>query len=175
MIKFIPTGGIVKATGLDFALLSFIFSRFVKLKRRKTLRVERSKRSYSYYYDKRKVICINTNEGTSLKFIVATLLHEVRHCMQLREKCNEIDFNYTSYWNYYSSPEEKDARKFEKLSTEVCKIYKQYKIIESKFKKYELDSFKELCHNEKVDSNDLQIETTITTNIIETKQDGIHY
>ena len=110
MITFVPTNGIVKSTKLDFDLLSFVFSRFVKLKRRKTLRVERSKRSYSYYYDKRKVICINTNEGTSLKFIVATLLHEVRHCMQLREECAEIDFNYTSYWNYYSSPEEKDAR-----------------------------------------------------------------
>jgi hypothetical protein len=79
--------------------------------------------------------------------------------MQLREDCTDIDFNYTSYWNYYSSPEEKDARKFEKLATEVCKIYKQYKIIEEKFKKYNLDIFKELCHNEKVDSNDLQKET----------------
>jgi hypothetical protein len=168
MIKFIPTNGIIKSTKLDFDLLSFIFSRFVKLKRKKTLRVEKSKRSYSYYYDKQKVICINTNEGTSLKFIVSTLLHEVRHCMQLREKCNEIDYNYTSYWNYYSSPEEKDARRFEKLATEVCKIYNQFKIIEGKFKKYDLDIFKELCHNEKVDSNDLQIETNNeTTNIIE--------
>ena len=173
MIKFKPTSGIVKVTNLDYDLISFIFSRFIKLNRRVTLRVERSKRSYSYYYDKRKVICINTNEGTSLKFITSTLLHEVRHCMQLRQECNDIDFNYTSYWNYYSSPEEKDARRFEKLATEVCKIYKQYKIIESKFKKYDLDSFKELCHNGKVDSNDLQIETT--TNTIETKEDGIHY
>jgi len=166
MIKFKPTNGIVKITNLDYDLISFILSRFIKLKRRVTLRIERSKRSYSYYYDKRKVICINTNEGTSLRFIVSTLLHEVRHCMQLRQDCNDIEFDYTSYWNYYSSPEEKDARRFEKLATEVCRIYKQYKIIEFKFKKYNLDSFKELCHNEKVDSNDLQLENT-TTNTIE--------
>ena len=166
MIKFKPTNGIVKITNLDYDLFSVILSRFIKLKRRVTLRIERSKRSYSYYYDRRKVICINTNEGTSLKFIVSTLLHEVRHCMQLRQECNDIDFNYTSYWNYYSSPEEKDARKFEKLTTDVCKIYKQYKIIESKFLKYNLDSFKELCHNEEVDNNDLQLENT-TTNTIE--------
>jgi len=160
MIKFKPTAGIIKTTKLDYDLISFILSRIIKLKRRVTLRVERSKRSYSYYYDKRKVICINTNEGTSLKFIIATLLHEVRHCMQLRQECNDIDFNYyTSYWNYYSSPEERDARRFEKLATEVCKIYKQYKIIENKFKRYDLDSFKELCYNENVDNNDLQLET----------------
>lgn len=166
MIKFKPTNGIIKITNLDYDLISFILSRFIKLKRRVTLRIERSKRSYSYYYDKRKVICINTNEGTSIRFIVSTLLHEVRHCMQLRQDCNDIEFDYTSYWNYYNSPEEKDARKFEKLATEVCKIYKQYKIIECKFKKYDLDSFKELCHNEKVDNNDLQLENK-TTNTIE--------
>ena len=166
MIKFKPTNGIIKITNHDYDLISFILNRFIKLKRKVTLRVERSKRSYSYYYDKRKVICINTNEGTSLKFIVSTLLHEVRHCMQLRQECNDIEFNYTSYWNYYSSPEERDARRFEKLATEVCKIYKQYKIIEHKFTKYNLDSFKELCHNEKVDSNDLQTENK-TTNTIE--------
>jgi Zn-dependent peptidase ImmA (M78 family) len=158
MIKFKPTAGIIKTTKLDYDLISFILSRIIKLKRRVTLRVEKSKRNYSYYYDKRKVICINTNEGTSLKFIIATLLHEVRHCMQLRQECNDIDFNYTSYWNYYTSPEEKDARRFEKLATEVCKIYKQYKIIENKFKRYDLDSFKELCYNENVDNNDLQLE-----------------
>lgn len=173
MIKLKPTNGIIKATLLDYDLISFILSRIIKLKRKITLRVERSKRKYSYYFDKRKVICINTNEGTSLKFIVSTLLHEVRHCMQLRQECNDIDFNYTSYWNYYNSPEEKDARKFEKLTTEVCRIYTLYKIIENKFKKYDLDSFKELCYTEKVDSNDLQKE--ITTNTIETKKDGIHY
>lgn len=157
MITLKPTNGIIKATKLDYDLISFIFSRFIILKRRVTLRVEKSKRDYSYYYDKHKVICINTNEGTSLKFIVSTLLHEVRHCMQLRQEHNGIDFQYTSYWNYYSSPEEKDARRFERLAAEVCKIYKQYKIIEKKYRKYNLDSFKELCYNENVDSNDLQL------------------
>lgn len=159
MIKFKPTSGIVKVTQLDYDLISFIINRFIKLKRKVTLRIERSKRSYSYYYDKRKVICINTKEGTSLKFVISTLLHEVRHCMQLRQECKDMDFCYTSFWNYYSSPEERDARKFEKLSTEVCQIYKRYKIIEQKYKKYNLDSFKELCHNKEVDSNNLQTET----------------
>jgi hypothetical protein len=156
MIKFLPTNGIIKATGLDFDLLTFIISRFLNVKYSRALRVERSKKIYSYYCDDNKVIYINTRESTALKFIVATLLHEVRHYMQMREKCNNLDFTYTSYWNYYSSPEERDARKFERLATEVCKIYNQYRIIESKFKKYELDYFKELCYNEKVDSNDLQ-------------------
>lgn len=159
MIALKPTNGIIKTTNLDYDLISFILSRFIKLKRRISLRVEKSKRNYSYYYDRNKVICINTNEGTSLKFIIATLLHEIRHCMQLRQKCNNIDFSYTSYWNYYSSPEERDARRFERLTAEVCKIYKQYKIIEKKFKKYDLDSFKELCYNGEVDDNDLQLET----------------
>jgi hypothetical protein len=159
MITLKPTNGMIKTTKLDYDLISFIFSRFITLKRRITLRVEKSKCNYSYYYDKRKVIYINTNEGTSLKFIIGTLLHEVRHCMQLRQEHNGIDFQYTSFWNYYSSPEEKDARRFERLAAEVCKIYKQYKIIEKKFKEYDLDSFKELYYNKRVDSNGLQSET----------------
>ena len=158
MIRFKPTKGIIKVTNLDYDLISFILSRVIKLNQKDTLRIERSKKSYSYYYDYQKIIYINTKEGTSLKFIINTLLHEVRHYMQFRRDYNDNDFNYTSYWNYYSSPEEKDARKFEKLATEVCKIYKQYKIIEGKFRKYDLDSFKELDHNTKIDSHELQTE-----------------
>lgn len=157
MITLKPTNGIIKTTNLNYDLISFILSRFVVLKRKTSLRVEKSKRNYSYYCNEDKVICINTNEGTSLKFVISTLLHEIRHYMQLRQADNGIDFSYTSYWNYYSSPEEKDARKFERLAVEVCKIYKQYKIIEKKIKKYNLDSFKELYYNKKVDGNSLEI------------------
>jgi hypothetical protein len=156
MIILKPTRGIVKITKLDYDLISFILSRFVITKQKVSIRIEKSRYSFSYYCDNRKIICLNTDEGTSLRFTINTLLHEIRHYMQMRQKCDSKDNEYTSYWSYYSSPKEKDARKFEKITTEICKIYNQYKIIEEKFKRYELDYFKELCYNEAVDSNDLQ-------------------
>lgn len=156
MIILKPTRGIVKITKLDYDLISFILSRFVITKQKVSIRIEKSRYSFSYYCDNRKIICVNTDEGTSLKFTINTLLHEIRHYMQMRQKCDSKDIDYTSYWSYYSSPKEKDARKFEKITAEICKIYNQYKIIEDKFKRYELDYFKELCYNEAVDSNDLQ-------------------
>ena len=155
MIVLKPTRGIIKDTCLDYDLISFILARFIKLKRKTVIRVEKSRHSFSFYCDDTKTISINTNEGTGLKFIIVTLLHEIRHYLQLRQKCGDISSVYTSFWNYYTSPEEKDARKFEKIATEICKIYQQYKIIEEKFTRYDLDSFKELYYNEKVDDNNL--------------------
>jgi hypothetical protein len=156
MIILKPTNGLINSTGIDYDLVTFILGRFVRLVKKATIRVERSKKNYSYYDDGCRSIFIDIKNECSLKYIISTILHEVRHFMQLRQKNNNLDYVYSSYNNYYSSPEEKDARKYEKVATEVCRIYNQHKKIEEKFKKYNLDSFKELLYTKEVNSNCLQ-------------------
>lgn len=160
MILFIPSKGLIKITQIDYELVSFILSRFIKIKKKVSLRVERSKRKYSYYDDSSKVIFLNTRESCTLSYIVGTLLHEIRHYMQLEQRYNNLYFIYSNYDEYYNSPEERDARKFEVLGVEVCKIYKQHRRIEDKYKKYNLDSFKELPYTDKVNNDCLHSNIT---------------
>jgi hypothetical protein len=150
MIHLIPSQSILKETKIDFELLSFIISRFTNLKRNVKIKVYKSKTNYSAFYVGLNIIEINLKEDNSLKYYISTLLHEIRHLVQVKTVKKKLLFSYDNYIEYFCSPEEKDARKFEKLSTEVCKIYNCYKIIEKKIKKLKLDSLKELEYNEGV-------------------------
>jgi hypothetical protein len=65
-------------------------------------------------------------------------------------------FEYDNYIEYYTSPEEKDARNFEKLATEVCHIYRCYKKINEKISLFEMDSPKEPWYNKGVEDKQNQ-------------------
>ena len=77
------------------------------------------------------------------KYLISSLLHEVRHCIQ---------FNIFGYWNhlvhfknwkeYYYLKEEIDARKMERLTTEVIKIYDSSTKLNETFKSLELGRMK---------------------------------
>ena len=72
------------------------------------------------------------------RYVFGSILHELRHAFQ------EYVFNFTtvarfaSYNAYYNSKEEKDARKQEKLTTEVMSIYDSFKKAEEKFERFNL-------------------------------------
>ncbi len=72
------------------------------------------------------------------RYVFGSILHELRHAFQ------EYVFNFTtvarfaSYNAYYNSKEEKDARKQEKLTTEVMSIYDSFKNAEEKFERFNL-------------------------------------
>ena len=65
---------------------------------------------------------------------------------------NCIQFNLFGYWNhvvhfktwreYYYSKEEMDARKMERLTTELIKIYDSFTKVNDKFKDLELSKLK---------------------------------
>jgi hypothetical protein len=158
MIKFNPSKGVIDATGIDFDLLSFILARVFPAKFTRTLRVEkaRNNNNYSGYYPDTKIIRLFLRENRSLRYVIATILHELRHYFQIREYEEVLELTYESYQEYYNSPEEIDARKFEKLTGDICKIYRAYKSIEEKIKYLGIDSFKELGYNLGVDSNKLK-------------------
>ena len=146
MIKFYPTKRIIKETKLDFDLLGKIctdvfekgFERKLnieckvwksKVKEQSTM--DRTSRSMRYY-------TMELDTEGSRRYVFGSILHELRHAFQ------EYIFNFTaiarfaSYNAYYNSKEEKDARKQEKLTTEVMKIYDTFKKAEEKFERFNL-------------------------------------
>jgi predicted RNase H-like nuclease (RuvC/YqgF family) len=148
MIKLIPSTGIVKVTGIDFKLVESIINCFIDIPQRLTLKVERNQASWSGYWVDSKKIKIDLSQGTSLKYVISTLLHEIRHAEQLANK-RRISFDYQSYKQYYDSPEEKDARNFEKLTTDVCSIYRRFEALNTKYSTLCIRRNKELLHNSK--------------------------
>jgi len=148
MLILKPSVGIVKATKLDFNLINFILNRFLKFKWRTPIKVEKCRDNWSGFWPDDKLIRIDLKQGTSLKYIIAILLHEIKHIKQVKE-IKGIRFDYESYNEYYNSPEERDARKFEKLTSDVCKIYNSYKSIDEKYTKFDFDSYKELIDSNK--------------------------
>lgn len=148
MLVLSPSKGLAKLTKLDFNLIGFILNRFIKVKWRTPIKVQICKHNWSEYRSDKKLIKIDIKQGTSLKYIISTLLHEIRHVKQVKEVKN-IRFDYENYNEYYNSPEEKDARKYEKLTVDVCRIYNGFKSIEKKYAIFDFDSFKELIYNNK--------------------------
>lgn len=148
MITFNVSSGLRRESKLNFGLLASIINNVISVSKREVIRVEKSRKSYSYYKHDIRTIGINLNECRSQKAIICTLLHELRHYMQKVEMGNSILFGmYLSYNDYYYSPEEVDARKFEKICGDICKIYNCYKDIEEKLKKHKLKDMKELRKN----------------------------
>lgn len=147
MIILNPSPAIAKETKLDFNLISFILSQFVKTKRKVNISIQKSKTNYSAFYVGLDIIKLNLKENNTTKYYIQTLLHEIRHYLQVKNVKKKLLFEYDNYIDYYCSPEEKDARNFEKLATDVCKIYNCYKNINLKIKELKLDSFKELQYN----------------------------
>lgn len=155
MITFKPTLGLVQDTGLDFKLLSFIFSKLFNSKEPVELKVEKSRNrnNFSGYYHGKKLIRIFIYEDATLRYLISTLLHEVRHHFQFQEFGDRINTLHESYRSYYNSAEEVDARKMEKITGDVCKLYRTYKSIEKKKEELGIDSFKELGYNLEVRTN----------------------
>lgn len=140
MVKLIPSEGIKKATGIDYDLLSYILSRFILPSKRITLHVYKTRSDYSFYCEDSKMIAVDLKSNTRFSDIIKTILHELRHYIQTKHF--KIKFtDYTCYRTYYNCPEEKDARNFEKLSTEICHIYKSYVKLQQKIKDLKLDEF----------------------------------
>lgn len=144
MIKLIPSAGIVKDTKIDFDLLSFIISRFFLPKKRIILKVHKTKLDYSFFCSYDSMIGLNLKYNKTLSQTVKTILHELRHYIQTKHFQIEFEEYDNKYYVYYNSAEERDARMYEKLTKEVCQIYKSYKNIDKKIKDLKLENFNEL-------------------------------
>lgn len=158
MITLQPSRRLIQATNLDFNLLTSIINTIIKHDTHFTLKCVRYKRCYSDILFKTKTIRLSIREQHDIKYYIGTILHEIRHYIQYLKYQDKLTFNYNDYNEYYYSPEERDARKFETIATEVCKIYQSYIKISEKFKKYNLNELKELDYLYK-NENDQEIAT----------------
>ena len=145
MIKFYPSKRIIKETKLDFELLgricTDIFERGFNKKINIECKVWKSKIKEQSTMERTKGRChyvMDLDTEGYRRYVFGSILHELRHAFQ------EYVFNFTtvarfaSYNAYYNSKEEKDARKQEKLTTEVIKIYDSFKKAEEKFDRFNL-------------------------------------
>ena len=145
MIKFLPSQRIKEDTEIDFELLGKIctdvFEKGFKRKINVYCKVWKSKQKETSTMEKTNGRCqftMNLDIEGSRRYVFGTILHELRHAFQ------EYVFNFTavarfaSYNAYYKSLEERDARKQEKLTSEIIKIYDNYKKAAVKFKRLNL-------------------------------------
>ena len=145
MIKFYPSKRIIKETKLDFELLgkicTDIFERGFDKKINIECKVWKSKVKEQSTMERTKGRChylMDLDTEGNRRYVFGSILHELRHAFQ------EYVFNFTtvarfaSYNAYYNSKEEKDARKQEKLTTEVMSIYDSFKKAEEKFERFNL-------------------------------------
>ncbi len=146
MIKFVPSKSIIKYLDFDFNLIGYIISQFIT-DYRGVFKLHKSRDNCSYFYIKGNVIKLDINKCQDFEYCISTLLHELRHYMQYKFFKRSIFMEYDSYKDYYSAPEEVDARNYEILKKEICTIYNAYKKLHQKIISNQLDSLKELQYN----------------------------
>ena len=145
MIRFFPSKRIKKETDIDFELLgkicTDIFERGFGRKINIECKVWKSKVKEQSTMERTKGRChyvMDLDTEGNRRYVFGSILHELRHAFQ------EYVFNFTtvarfaSYNAYYNSKEEKDARKQERLTTEIMKIYDNFKKAERKFERFNL-------------------------------------
>ncbi len=145
MIRFFPSKRIKRETDIDFELLgkicTDIFERGFGRKINIECKVWKSKVKEQSTMERTKGRChyvMDLDTEGNRRYVFGSILHELRHAFQ------EYVFNFTtvarfaSYNAYYNSKEEKDARKQERLTTEIMKIYDTFKKAEEKFKRFNL-------------------------------------
>ena len=145
MIRFLPSRRVQKDTNLDFELLGNICSEiFIKgFKKHLTFFVKihksRDKRTSTLeQLDEKCLYQINLDIKGNKRYIIGCILHELRHAFQQSLFKYEVVARFSSYTAYYNSTEERDARKQEKLTSEILNIYDNYQKAQDKFKRFNL-------------------------------------
>ena len=136
MVILEPSHGIKKYTGIDFDVLGDVISMIYMNGHRKPVdfvcRIHKSREagvSQVTYADEGKSghlfdMKLDQTTRPTRKFLFSTILHELRHCCQLNiwGYWTEVA-KYNTYEDYWTSKEEMDARKAEKMTAIVIKMY----------------------------------------------------
>jgi len=147
MIKLLPSKGIKKATGIDFDVLSTILTDIVKSNHRKpfamTVHMYKSRQegvSFVETYE-RDLFTIHLDQTSrqTRKFIFGSILHEIRHCCQLNLwNYWPCTYKFKTYDEYFNSKEERDARKAEKLTRQLIKMYDLHVKVKKQYSQFGL-------------------------------------
>jgi len=151
MVILEPSQGIKKATGIDFDILGDVVSMILMNTHRKPVdfvcKIHKSREpgvSQVTYSDDFKSglafdMLLDQTSRQTRKFVFGSILHELRHCCQLNIWKYWTDTaKFKTYDDYYDSKEEMDARKFEKMTKIVIKMYDAAVEAKKQYKKYGL-------------------------------------
>lgn len=153
MIILEPSQGIKQATGIDFNILGDVISTLMMNTHRKPVdfvcKIHKSREagvSQVMYADDAKSgslfdMLLDQTSRQTRKFIFGSILHELRHCCQLNIWGYWPDTaKFNTYEDYYTSKEEIDARKMEKMTSIVIKMYDNAIKAKKLYKEYGLNT-----------------------------------
>jgi len=148
MIILEPSVGVKKKTGINFDILSDILTLVFERNHKRDLNIYAKVHlsrvpdtslceaiSNTHY-----LIKLDQTAKQTKKYVFSSLLHELRHCFQ-----NHIwsywpdSTKFKTYTEYFRSKEEVDARKAERLTREIIKMYDMHLAFNEKFRKVGLN------------------------------------
>lgn len=147
MIILQPSRTIKQQTNIDFDLLSRLLTTVLEKNHKRGInifaRVHKSRIAGTSFCEHKEgcdfLIQLDTSNRKP-RYLFSSILHELRHCIQK---------NLFGYWpctaamktwkDYWFSKEEIDARKMEKLTTQVMKSYNSMVELGKLFSKFDLN------------------------------------
>lgn len=146
MIILEPSQGVNTDTEINFDLVSNLLTTLLEYKHKRKInirvKVHKSRHkgiSYCSHTEGNEYLINLDMSNKKRKYIFGTILHEIRHCIQ-NELFRFWPVKVMKTWkDYWYSPEEVDARKFEALTTHFIKSYDAFITLHTIFDKKKLN------------------------------------
>lgn len=147
MIILDPSVGVKQLTNLDFNLLSKLITLMLETNHKQriniTAKIHKSRikgTSLCQHVDGHEFLINLDTSNTKKRYLIGSILHEVRHCIQKNIFGYWPDTHNMKTWrDYWYSKEEIDARKMEKLTTQMIKSYDSMVTMSEQFKELNLN------------------------------------
>ena len=147
MIILDPSRGIKQSTKIDFDLLSQLLTTLLETNHKRKINIvakihkSKTKGTSLCSHISRSRFLINLDiSSRKPRYLFGSILHEVRHCIQKNLFGYWPDTGAMNTWKeYWYSKEEIDARKMEKLTTQMMKAYDAMTMMNEQFKQYNLN------------------------------------
>ena len=144
MVILEPSQGIKKVTGIDFDVLGDVVSMLYMNTHRKPVdfvcKIHKSRDPGVSKSGTKFDMKLDQTSRQTRKFVFGSILHELRHCCQLNiwNYWSDDVSKFKTYEDYFDSKEEKDARKAEKMTSIVIKMYDNAMKAKKLYKEYGL-------------------------------------
>ena len=150
MIILDPSVGVKQLTNLDFNLLSKLITLMLETNHKQRIninaKIHKSRikgTSLCQHVNGREFLINLDTSNTKKRYLISSILHEVRHCIQKNIFGYWPDTHNMKTWrDYWYSKEEIDARKMEKLTTQMIKSYDSMVKMSEQFKELNLNKIR---------------------------------
>ena len=146
MMRLLPSKRVERLTGVDYSILEWVINKTLELNFKRefdyNINIHKSKTHETSYVwlesgDGKYTIHLDCCDN-NLRYVISSILHEIRHVLQHDYFKASVGYAYRTYREYYNSAEERDARKFEKLTTPIIRMYEAFGKSKEVFNMYDL-------------------------------------